>query len=461
MASNASAQEGFGGARNAGLTRELAVRGYVPDPASFTVEGFLAEHDYPVRPERCDTEMCVFAAMGHGLHRPSLTRSAYLLVEPVSGIDPDRFERGSLNVAIVVDVSESMTGAKLGWAIAGAHMLVDRLGPSDSVSVVTFAETAQVLLPPQAVRNRSAVHTAIDTIHIEGGTNVHAGLTLGYDQVARSHSPARSDRVFLFTDEQPNIGFTDAGSFLELVGSNASRGVGITVVGVGLDLGADLASEMSQLEGGAYYYLSGERGLTELFGSGFAHHVTPVARRLRITVRPGPGLRVADVFGVPGDNVVMHPDGSATLRASTLFLDARRTGAVLRLEPTVRDGALRADAEIEYSYLATGAEEATVGAFGVRHRATSSTSLAEFSDLNHYRAYALVNYAQLLQAALAHWQAGRSQEATRVMRNARLGLDIDARTTEDPELDRERRLADRILGNMNGGNVDIYAYAGG
>src|SRR5258706_9963036 len=87
LAAQAWAQEGFGGARNNGLVREQVRAGYVPAPNAFTMEGFLAEHHFPVREERCaEGVLCVFAAMGHGIHRPTLTRSSYLLLEPVSGI---------------------------------------------------------------------------------------------------------------------------------------------------------------------------------------------------------------------------------------------------------------------------------------------------------------------------------------------------------------------------------------
>lgn len=66
--------------------------------------------------------------------------------------------------------------------------------------------------------------------------------------------------------------------------------------------------------------------------------------------------------------------------------------------------------------------------------------------MHHYRAYALVSFAELLQASLRHWHYGRSAEALRILRNA---LDIDARILDDPQLATERALADRLLSTMH------------
>ncbi len=454
----ASAQEGFGGARDAGHVRDYTRAGLVPPLEAFNVEGLLSEHHFPVRQERCAGEVCVLAALGHGLHRPSLTRSGYLFIEPVSGLDPRTFRRGPLNAGIVIDVSGSMAGSKFSWAISAAHALVDRLDARDMISIVTFDDTARVVLAPTVVVDRGMLHAVIENIRIGGSTNIHDGLRVGFDQVASVSTGARVDRVFVLTDEQPNVGVTHEGGFLELVGAYARRGIGLTVVGVGLDLGAELASSMSQLEGGAYYYLEGERGIEALFGADFDQRVTPVAYRLAVTVRPSAGLRVAEVFGVPGDDVVRNPDGSVTLRASTVFLDRRRSGAIVRLAPVQReDAALRSSATLTYSYVRASDGQRVSGETSVAHAATSATSLAEFSDLHHYRGYALVNFAELLRASLRHWHAGRPSEALRILTNAREALDLDSRVIDDPQLAQERTLADGILANMRAEGAEVRA----
>lgn len=126
----ADAQEGFGGSRSNGHARDQVRAGYVPTPDSFSIEGLMAEHDFPVRSERCQEEdFCVLSTMGHGVHRLSNTRSAYMLVEPLSDLDPKTVKRAPLNVSVVIDRSGSMTGWKFAAALEAAHAIVEQLGP--------------------------------------------------------------------------------------------------------------------------------------------------------------------------------------------------------------------------------------------------------------------------------------------------------------------------------------------
>ena len=447
------AQDGFGGARTNGLVRDQVAAGMVPSMEAFTVEGMLAEHHFPVQERRCVRSFCVFTAMGHGLHRPTLTRSTYLLVEPVSGTDPDQLVRAPQNVSLVIDRSGSMTGWKLAAALRAAHAIVDHLGPGDRLSIVSFDDVAEVHAASAHVLDRQALHRDVDTVVVRGGTNLHAGLVAGFAELARHRRPGTADRLFVLTDEQPNVGVTDTESFMALVGENARRGVGISVIGVGLDLGADLANAMSRLEGGSYHYLEGPEGVPALFGDGFDAMLTPVAYGLSVTIRPGPGLRVADIFGVPSDDYVLGSDGSATLRASTVFLDRRRSGAIVRLEPTgSTDAVTRATAHVDSRWVRASDGTHMRASQEVRYLATEPRATAEFASPHHYRAYALANFAQLLRASLWHWHRGHRTEALRIMTNARRALDADAKTISDAQLARERELADGILTEMGHGS---------
>ena len=450
MAAPALAQEGFGGARDNGLVRHQVNVGMVPRPETFSVEGMLGEHHFPVRPERCSGAFCVFTAMGHGLHRVDNTRQAYLLIEPISGVDPERHRRLPLNLSIVLDRSGSMNGRKFSSAIEAVHSIIDRLGPADRVSVVTFDQEARVEIEPTLASDRAALHSAVARIAIGGSTNIRAGLQLGYNLVrASAGRPGTLDRVFLLTDEQPNTGDTSPGGFMELVGHFAERHIGLSVVGVGLDLGAELARRTSEMEGGSYHYIADGEAARRLFGEDFDSLVTPVATRLAVTVTPGEGLRVAEVLGVPGDDVTFAQNGSVTLRASTVFLDRRRSGVVVRLAPTTSEEAvLHARATVQWSCMRPGSEEGLGGTELVSHDSQDPQALIDFERPDHYRAYALINAARGLNAALATWHQGDRRGGLNALRSVRTALEQDVTILRDRELQRERDTLDRLLVTM-------------
>ena len=272
-------------------------------------------------------------------------------------------------------------------------------------------------------------------------------MTMGYAQFGSAEG--RSQRVVLLTDERPNVGHTGRDSFMELIGAHAARQVGLTVIGVGLDLGAHLANAMAQIEGGAMHYLEGPESAEALFED-LRRFVSPVAFGLSVNVQPGDGLRVAEVYGVPDDRVTLHADGSATFRASTIFYDPVRSGAVVRFAPTRSgsDAALHADATIRFSYRLPETGERYRGQRRVSHRATNHDAVTDFPSTGTFLAYALVSYAEQFRAGLVAWEQDHQDRAIRHLELARHYLTFDQGITQEAQLDDERETVERVLAAM-------------
>src|SRR5450432_4621154 len=64
--------------------------------------------------------------------------------------------RTPLNLAVVLDKSGSMTGAKLEKTKQAAMQLVDRLEPNDIFSLIVFSDHPQVLVSAQRVEDKAA-----------------------------------------------------------------------------------------------------------------------------------------------------------------------------------------------------------------------------------------------------------------------------------------------------------------
>src|ERR1700676_4700715 len=70
--------------------------------------------------------------------------------------------RMPLNFALVLDHSGSMKGAKLRSVKEAVKMLINRLEPTDYVSVVIFDDTAQVIIPSMPANDKPGMTAAID-----------------------------------------------------------------------------------------------------------------------------------------------------------------------------------------------------------------------------------------------------------------------------------------------------------
>src|SRR5437016_142658 len=94
-----------------------------------------------------------------------------------------KVRRTPLNLAVVLDRSGSMTGAKIEKAKQAAMQLVDRLRPDDVFSLVIFSDEARLIIPAQHVEDKDSLKEKIESITADGSTALYSGVKMGAGQV--------------------------------------------------------------------------------------------------------------------------------------------------------------------------------------------------------------------------------------------------------------------------------------
>ena len=114
--------------------------------------------------------------------------------------------RPSVNVAIVLDRSGSMSGEKIERAKEAAKMAIDRLAEKDIVSIITYDHTVNVLLPATKVTDKGYIKNEISKIQSGGNTALFAGVSKGAAEVRKFLEENRVNRVILLSDGLANVG---------------------------------------------------------------------------------------------------------------------------------------------------------------------------------------------------------------------------------------------------------------
>lgn len=339
-----------GGSQDIELAREIITSGGVPRADQFTAEGLFSQHDLDT-PELdgCAELLCPRASLAR--IDPVDGSGEQVLVHLGFATNIEQFERADLNVAAVVDISGSMGGEKLDSTKLALHTLVDQLSESDRISLVSFGSEARVEAPSTIMdaSGRASLHAQIDELDIEGSTNIEEGLLSGYQSIdAHRDGPGgREDRVMLFTDAQPNVGATDPDSFVGMAKARAAEGVGISVFGVGADLGAELARKVSEVRGGNSFYLADGEAIATVFDEELDYIVTPVAYSLHFQVTPASGFSFVGAYGTPDADASDEVDVSL----ATAFLSARSGAMAVLLDgdlDEVQPGATVVSFTLEY-----------------------------------------------------------------------------------------------------------------
>jgi Ca-activated chloride channel family protein len=206
--------------------------------------------------------------------------------------------RAPLSVHIVLDVSGSMAGQAIEDAKHAAEAVVAKLEPTDDFSMVTFSNAADVLVRDGAIGPRRAdVLSRIERVRADGGTNMSAGLDLGY---AQAHAPAGEDAVrvvMLLSDGHANQGDTDPQHLSDRADHAFQDGIQTSAFGLGGDFDAALMSRIADRGAGGYYYLADSSQIEPALAREIDARMRPVATAVELRVRLRPDVSATKVFG--------------------------------------------------------------------------------------------------------------------------------------------------------------------
>src|SRR5690606_37128847 len=127
----------------------------------------------------------------------------------IKGYDVQSAEQPQANLVFLIDVSGSMNASdKLPLLQSAFRLLVTKLKPDDTVSIVTYAGEAGTVLEPTKVSERAKLLSATDHLRPGGTTAGEAGINEAYRLAQESFVEGGVNRVMLATDGDFNVGQT-------------------------------------------------------------------------------------------------------------------------------------------------------------------------------------------------------------------------------------------------------------
>ena len=191
----------------------------------------------------------------------------YLLVRIHAEGDPGT-GRSPANLAVVIDRSSSMRGPRIRRALEAATKLVERLGPTDRLTLIGFDGSARTIFGPAQVTDESRAEAIarLEELETGVGTNLAAAIRSGADAIASGFVRGAISRLILLTDGQPSVGITDAATLCRMVETEHKRGVSTTTMGIGQSFEDELLAEMARRGRGGFYYLAHAEDIAAAFG---------------------------------------------------------------------------------------------------------------------------------------------------------------------------------------------------
>jgi autotransporter-associated beta strand protein len=199
-------------------------------------------------------------------------------------------ERKNSNLVFLVDVSGSMNEpSKLSLVQQSLRMLTEQLGEGDKVTMVVYAGSSGLVLPPTNGEKKSEILAAIDKLQAGGSTHGSAGIQLAYEQAVAGFIKEGVNRVILCTDGDFNVGVSSPEALEKLITKKAKSGVFLSVLGFGSGNLKDRTMETLADKGnGNYAYIDSLSEARKVLVEQMSGTLVTIAKDVKIQVEFNP-----------------------------------------------------------------------------------------------------------------------------------------------------------------------------
>ncbi|KAL8538745.1 hypothetical protein ACS0TY_000670 [Phlomoides rotata] len=304
------------------------------DPSSNASSGRLQNVSIKAMPERqavvASESLSDFSVLV-GLRAPPLS------------VDALRAQRAPIDLITVLDVSGSMhSSSKLDLVKRAMNFVIDNLGPSDRLSIVSFSNQARRVLPLRRMTDhgREDAKRAVTLLVASGMTNIVEGLKKGVRVLEeRRHQNPVASIIFLSDgldtcNRSPNELDTPSNSpsYLHLLPASIRPGgmedgqiFAVHSFGFGSDHDPLAMHDISDSSGGTFSFIESYEMVQDAFASCIGGLLSVVTLELRLTVRSAShGVEIKSLSSGRYASEISDHGSQGTINVGDLYADEEK-----------------------------------------------------------------------------------------------------------------------------------------
>jgi Ca-activated chloride channel family protein len=250
----------------------------------------------------------------------SEAQAFYLLLDIFSTRNVKKEDLPNINLCIVLDKSTSMQGEKMDKLKKEIINLVHELKPEDLISIVTFSDRAETVIPPIKVKDFGNEVAKIFSIFASGSTEILKGLEEGFS-ILRNLENTSPKLLYLITDGHT---YGDEEECNRIVQEASDEGIVFQAVGVGKDWNDDFLDNLSTISGGETQFVNSSQELYDSLKKKL-HNISVIfSKSVKISFNLHPNVRINYAFR-------LSPDLSRLDTGSEINLGSLYSGQHLRV----------------------------------------------------------------------------------------------------------------------------------
>jgi Ca-activated chloride channel family protein len=234
--------------------RRMLNQGQLPPADAVRAEEFINYFDYAYKlPASLATPFSVTTELAPA----PWNKQRQLLLVGIKGYEVKAAEMPPSNLVFLIDTSGSMQSEdKIGLLKASFTAMVSHLRAQDRISIVVYAGSAGLVLPPTPGDQHETILAALNGLEAGGSTNGAAGIELAYEMARKAFISRGVNRVVLATDGDFNVGTVDIEALKTMVADKRKSGIALTTLGFGQDnYNDELAEQLADIGNGNHAYI--------------------------------------------------------------------------------------------------------------------------------------------------------------------------------------------------------------
>lgn len=200
----------------------------------------------------------------------------------------------ALDVVCILDNSGSMDGGKIENLKKAMEFIVGVLGEKDRIAVVTFNSSASTVqgLKRMSSGAKEASRTEINAIVAGGGTDILAGMQLGWSILEGRRTRNAASSVFLLTDGQDKSNLDQKRA---LAASIRAAGSSLFLFGFGADHDSEHMNAIANAGEGSFMYIETDDTVIDAFGGAIGTQMGAILRSVEIDLSAAQGVAIEAV----------------------------------------------------------------------------------------------------------------------------------------------------------------------
>ena len=215
-----------------------------------------------------------------------------------------------LNLCLALDCSTSMRGKYLDTVKATALTLIHQMRPQDRLSLVTFNDRANVLIPAGSHSDPGRIDSIIRSLQACGGTEIFKGLEAGYNEVFHQMRGDSINHIILLTDGRT---YGDEEDCLQIAGQCATYGIGISTLGIGTKWNDVFLDNLASITGGSSKFVTEPDEIQKYLIDKFSGLGRNYADQVAFSFEPGIGVELRYAFRLQPEATQLEVDSPVQL----------------------------------------------------------------------------------------------------------------------------------------------------